>query len=106
MNVRLIDDQGHLWFLTAHDNTLSHELQQASAVTLLFQGAKTSEFMQINGQSKVSRDQTKIEALWEPLLKTWFTEGVHDPRIRVVEVIPRAVTTGTKSTVAWWQAPK
>jgi len=27
-----------------------------------------------------------IKELWEPLLKTWFTEGVDDPRITVIKV--------------------
>ena len=27
-----------------------------------------------------------IEELWEPLLKTWFTEGIDDSRITVIKV--------------------
>ena len=29
-----------------------------------------------------------IEELWEPLVKTWFTEGKDDPRITVIRVDP------------------
>jgi general stress protein 26 len=36
----------------------------------------------------VSRDEYKIKELWEPLLKTWFTEGKDDPRITVIEFMP------------------
>jgi general stress protein 26 len=36
----------------------------------------------------LSKDQQKIEELWEPILKTWFTEGKDDPRITVIEVKP------------------
>lgn len=28
----------------------------------------------------------KIKELWDPILKTWFTEGVDDPRIMVIKV--------------------
>lgn len=28
----------------------------------------------------------KIKELWDPILKTWFTEGVDDPRITVIKV--------------------
>jgi general stress protein 26 len=27
-----------------------------------------------------------IKELWEPIIKTWFTEGVDDPRITVIKV--------------------
>ncbi len=27
-----------------------------------------------------------IKELWEPILKTWFTEGIDDPRITVIKV--------------------
>ena len=36
----------------------------------------------------VSEDKEKIKELWEPLLKTWFTEGIDDPRISVIKVDP------------------
>ncbi len=88
MNVRNVDDQGHLWFLTASDNSLSREIQQSASVSLLFQGAKASEFMQIDGRATLSRNEAHIDKLWEPILKTWFTEGPRDERIRVVEVVP------------------
>ena len=30
----------------------------------------------------------KIKELWNPMLKTWFTEGVDDPRISVIRFEP------------------
>ncbi len=88
MNVRKVDDSGHLWFLTANDNSLFAELQDHATATCFFQGGKTSEFMQLDGHVKLSQDHAKIKELWEPILKNWFTEGLEDPRIRVIELIP------------------
>jgi hypothetical protein len=34
------------------------------------------------------QQRMKIEELWSPLIKTWFTEGVDDPRITVIKVTP------------------
>lgn len=42
----------------------------------------------LSGQATVSRDKAKIKELWEPIVKTWFTEGVDDPRITVIKVLP------------------
>lgn len=88
MNVRKVDDEGTLWFLSADDSHKNLELEGNSAVVLLFQGSPHSDFLQVKGHASVSRDKSKIKELWEPVLKTWFTEGVDDPRITVIKVTP------------------
>ena len=55
---------------------------------LLFQGSPYSDFLTIYGHAYVSRDKNKIEELWDPMLKSWFTEGIDDPRITVIKVQP------------------
>jgi general stress protein 26 len=88
MNVRKVDDNGDLWFLSASDSHLNQEVADDPHVRLFFQGSPHSDFMEIKGYAHVSRDKAKIEELWEPLIKTWFTEGVDDPRITVIKVSP------------------
>ena len=44
--------------------------------------------MNLYGRATISTDKAKIKELWEPILKTWFTEGVDDPRISVIKVTP------------------
>ena len=88
MNVRQVDDEGNLWFLSASDSRKNQELALDPAVKLYFQGSKHSDFMQLNGQATITRDQEKIQELWSPLVQTWFTEGMDDPRITVIKVTP------------------
>lgn len=88
MSVQKIDDRGRLWFLSAKDSRKNLELNADSSVQLLFQGSAHSDFLTLYGNAVVSTDKAKIKELWEPLLKTWFTEGVDDPRITVIEVRP------------------
>ena len=33
-------------------------------------------------------DRPRLDELWEPVLKTWFTEGKNDPRITVIRFTP------------------
>lgn len=42
----------------------------------------------MSGSATVTRDKAKIKELWEPIVKTWFTEGVDDPRITAIKVAP------------------
>lgn len=88
MNVRKVDDQGTLWFLCANDSHMAKEIEGDSQVKLYFQGSPHSDFLELHGSASLSTDKTKIEELWEPMIKTWFTEGVDDPRIRVIKVVP------------------
>ena len=58
------------------------------SVTLYFQASPHADFLVLHGQAEMSRDKEKIKQLWEPVVKTWFTEGVDDPRITVIRVKP------------------
>ncbi|MBP3956910.1 pyridoxamine 5'-phosphate oxidase family protein [Gemmata sp. G18] len=88
MNVRKVDDDGNLWFLSASDSHQNQELAHDPSVKLLFQGAPNSDFLSLTGRATVTTDRAKIEELWEPILKTWFTGGKDDPRITVIRVTP------------------
>ena len=89
MAVRRVDDEGNLWFLSADDSHKNRELDADSHVDLYFQGSAHSDFLHLTGDATVSRDKQRIKELWSPLIKTWFTEGVDDPRITVIKVTPR-----------------
>lgn len=88
MNVRQVDDQGNLWFLSANDSHKNQLLARDPSVVLYFQQSEHSGFLRLKGYATISADRAKIKELWEPILKTWFTEGEDDPRIRVIKVEP------------------
>jgi general stress protein 26 len=88
MNVRKVDDDGNLWFLSADDSHKNDEVMHDSSVQLFFQGSAHSDFLQLKGDASVSRDRAMIDELWEPAIRTWFTEGKDDPRITVIRVSP------------------
>ena len=88
MSVQEVDDDGNLWFLSAADSHKNQEIKTDHKVQLLFRGTKHSDFLSIEGVATISKDKKKIDELWEPLIKTWFTEGKDDPRITVIKVRP------------------
>lgn len=90
MNVRQVDDEGNLWFLSASDSRKNQELALDPSVKLYFQGSKHSDFMQLDGYATITRDKAKIKELWSPMVQTWFTEGMDDPRVTVIQVTPTA----------------
>lgn len=83
-----IDEEGNFWFLSSSDSHKNEELQKDPSVQLLFQGSSYSDYLSIYGKAVISKDKAKIKELWDPMMKTWFTEGEDDPRITVIQVIP------------------
>jgi general stress protein 26 len=88
MNVRRVDDDGTLWFLSASDSHKNAELARDPSVTLYFQGSAHSDFLHLVGRADLSTDKAIIKELWEPILKTWFTGGLDDPRITAIRFTP------------------
>lgn len=88
MSVQQVDDEGNLWFLSASDSHKNLELEEDAAVDLYFQGSAHSDFLHLKGVATVSEDREKIAELWEPIIGSWFTGGIEDPRITVIQVTP------------------
>jgi general stress protein 26 len=88
MSVLQVDERGHLWFLSSKDSIKNQELENNSEVRLYIQGSAHADFVELHGYASLSTDKARIKELWKPVIKTWFTEGIDDPRISVIEVTP------------------
>lgn len=89
MSLLQADDAGNLWFMSASDSHKNAELAANPQVKLFFQESTHAGFMELDGLALVSQDKEKIKELWDFVLKTWFTEGQDDPRITVIQVVPK-----------------
>jgi general stress protein 26 len=88
MAVQEVDDAGALWFLSASDSQQNVEIARDPSVQLLGQGSSHSDFLSIYGRATILRDRARIDELWKPIMKTWFTAGKDDPRITLLRVAP------------------
>jgi len=88
MSVQQVDETGMLWFLIANDSQTYEDISLNPNVKLYFQGSAHSDFLYLEGTASLSDDKAKIKELWNPLLKTWFTEGEDDPRIALIAFSP------------------
>ena len=86
MAVQKMDEKGNFWFLSANDSHKNQDIMADNSVQLLFQGSAHSDFLSIYGKATISTDKELIKELWEPIIKTWFTGGIDDPRITVIKV--------------------
>jgi len=88
MSIQQADEDGALWFLSSADSHKNAEIQADPAVRLYLQSSKHSGFLALDGHASISRDRAKIDQLWNPIMKTWFTDGKDDARITVIKVAP------------------
>src|SRR5215204_78350 len=65
MNVREVDDEGNLWFLSAEDSHTNKEIALNCSVKLFFQGSAHSDFLYLHGHATISRDKERVRELWE-----------------------------------------
>jgi general stress protein 26 len=88
MSVQDVDDNGDIWFLSASDSHKNAAIESNPSVKLFFKGSDHAEFLSLEGKATITRDKAVIKRLWNPILKTWFTEGEDDPRITAIKVTP------------------
>jgi len=88
MSIQQVDEQGYLWILLANDSHTHEEVAIDPKVKLFFKGSQHSDFLYLDGWATIQTDHEKVKELWNPILKTWFTEGENDPRIALIRIEP------------------
>lgn len=87
MSALEVDQAGNIWFMSHKDSNKNREIQEKSTVDLLFSDPAGSHYLALTGEATISTDRTKIEDLWNPILKIWF-DGPKDPNITLIKVLP------------------
>lgn len=88
MSANEIDDDGTFWFLSTKESTRNADIEANGATNLIFAQPSNSNYLAVRGRSEIVEDRKKIDDLWNPIVKTWFTEGKDDPRISVIKFTP------------------
>lgn len=84
-----VDEDGSIWFLSKAGSHKNIDLWGTSAMQLTYSVHSRSEYLVLNGQADVLRDQEKIDELWSALDKTWFPDGKDDASITLIRFRPQ-----------------
>jgi general stress protein 26 len=88
MATQEVDDQGNFWFLSKESSYKNSEIDEDPEVQLFYSNTGSSEYLTVFGYAEIIHDRKKLEELWSPFAKTWFTEGKDDPEISIIRVRP------------------
>jgi general stress protein 26 len=85
-----VEDEGTLWFYTHLSSGKTSEIEQEQEVHLVYAHPGKDSYMDLRGRGTVVTDRSKIKELWNPIVKAWFPQGVDDPDLCLLKVIPQS----------------
>lgn len=88
MDTQDVDADGAMWFMSRKDSIKNMQIGQNHNVYLMYLDTSKQHYLSINGTAEILYDRQKIEELWTPTTKAWFTEGKDDPEISLLKVMP------------------
>ena len=88
MSTQKVDDQGNLWFLSSKSSDHNKDIGNDSRVQLFYSHKGSSEYLSVYGEASILVDREIAKELWNPIVKAWFPEGVDDPELTIIKVVP------------------
>jgi general stress protein 26 len=88
MSTQEVDEDGNFWFLSRESSHKNREIEEDPEVQLFYSNTGSAEFLTVFGYAEIITDRKKVEELWHPIVRTWFTEGKDDPEVSIIKVNP------------------
>ena len=88
MSAIKVCDPCNIWFISERYSEKNKAISTDKNVQLFFSHPAKSSYLVVNGEAEIISDKAKIEELWTPEAKNWFTEGKDDPNITLIKVKP------------------
>jgi general stress protein 26 len=86
MTAQTVDDEGNIWFFSGLDSDRNKDIKSNKKVQLYFSCPEKNTYLTVIGDASIIIDKTKFAALWNPLLKIWFKDGIKDKNISLLKV--------------------
>lgn len=90
MHCLKVEEDGSLWFFSNKSSEQNSHIRKDQHVQLFFSNMGTSEYLSLYGSAEISRNKNKIEELWSPIVKNWFSEGKDDSDISLLCIRPES----------------
>jgi general stress protein 26 len=87
MSTSAVDESGDIWFFTNEFSEKVQDVSRDNIVDLIYSHPSKNIYISIKGTCNLIIDRKKMEELWSPELKTWFPEGLQDPKICLIKVV-------------------
>ncbi|HEY0898362.1 MAG TPA: pyridoxamine 5'-phosphate oxidase family protein [Sphingobacteriaceae bacterium] len=88
MSTISVDEAGDIWFFTEEFTEKVEQVEKDPQVCLAYSDPSKNSYLSVTGTASVINDKSKMEQLWNPILKAWFPQGLETPGIALLKVTP------------------
>ena len=86
MGLQEAEFDGDLWFFAYADSPKVRQIRVNPEVNVAFSDQRHDAWVSVSGTAQEGYDRAKAEQLWNPLLKTWFPDGLDTPGLTLIKV--------------------
>ncbi|MGV9214853.1 pyridoxamine 5'-phosphate oxidase family protein [Micromonospora sp. RB23] len=97
MGLQEAEFDGDLWFFAYADSAKLRQIRVNPEVNVAFSDQKHHSWVSVSGTASESSDRERAKRLWNPLLKTWFPDGLDTPGLTLIKV--------HASSAEYWDSP-
>ncbi|SER20894.1 pyridoxamine 5'-phosphate oxidase family protein [Pedobacter rhizosphaerae] len=90
MGTAKIEEDGSLWFFTNEYSLKSKEVSKENNVLLAYSDPGNNTYLTVKGVAELVDDRVRKEAYFSPFIKAWFPDGIDDPRLILIKVVPES----------------
>jgi len=81
-----MDEDATLWFFMSRQGDAVADLARDPSMCITYSDTGNDSYVCVSGRGVLSDDRAKKEALWSPMAKAWFPDGIDDPDLALVRV--------------------
>jgi len=78
------DFDGTLWFFSDDRSRKIAEIARQPRASLILQSDGEHAYLHVVGWAAVEEDRGRMQALYAPILRTWFPDGLQDPHLTLI----------------------
>ena len=77
---------GSLWFFTSRSSPPAVAIAKDGTVGVQYTDHGDDIYVSLSGDARLEHDRARMEALWSPMVKAWFPQGLDDPDLVMIRV--------------------
>ncbi|WP_320067115.1 pyridoxamine 5'-phosphate oxidase family protein [Micromonospora sp. RTGN7] len=97
MGLQAAEFDGDLWFFAQAASAKVRQLRVNPEVNVSFPDQRNNAWVSLSGTAQEGYDRARAEQLWNPLLKTWFPDGLDTDGLTLIKV--------HASSAEYWDSP-
>jgi len=82
------EENNLVWFFTRDDLSFATDVERTPDGRLILMSKDQEVYADVHGTMSLSRDMTRIDKYWNPMVAAWYPDGKADPHLTLVRFVP------------------